>query len=131
MIVLDASVVIAFLDRHDAHHPSARSLLIALAEDELGLNTVTLAEVLVGPARTGRLDVITQILAELDIRELAFPADAARQLALLRASTGLKLPDCCVLVSALDHRAKIATFDTSLLSSARAVGVDIAPVEPA
>ncbi|MGH9122899.1 MAG: PIN domain-containing protein [Acidimicrobiales bacterium] len=43
----------------------------------------------------------------------------------LRASTGLKLPDCCVLDVAIHHQASLATFDTTLASAARHRGVAV------
>jgi predicted nucleic acid-binding protein len=36
------------------------------------------------------------------------------RLALLRAETGLKLPDCCVLLAAEQSGAAVATFDDRL-----------------
>ena len=53
MIVLDASVFIAYLDRDDDHHAAAETLLARAIDDDLGVNPLTLAEVLVGP-RSGR-----------------------------------------------------------------------------
>jgi predicted nucleic acid-binding protein len=50
---------------------------------------------------------------QIDVDDL--PGDAAGQLAELRAHTGLKLPDCCVLLTAERHGpAEIATFDARL-----------------
>ena len=50
MIVLDASVLIAYLDGSDDHHEAAERLLAAAIDDDLGVNPLTLAEVLVVPA---------------------------------------------------------------------------------
>lgn len=49
------------------------------------------------------------------------------RLAELRATRGLKLPDCCVLDVAIRHLAAVATFDDQLAGAARQHGV---PVEP-
>jgi predicted nucleic acid-binding protein len=46
-------------------------------------------------------------------------------LAALRAGTGLKLPDCCVLQAAEQAHAGIATFDDRLAAAARELGVDV------
>lgn len=100
MIVLDASVLIGYLDGDDAHHHGAEALLAAAVDDEFGANPLTLAEVLVVPARDGRLEAVMGVLRDLEIAELAFPSDIASRLALLRVATGLKMPDCCVLLSA-------------------------------
>lgn len=49
------------------------------------------------------------------------------RLARLRATTGLKLPDCCALDAALGHGASLATFDEALAAAARRLGVDVLP----
>lgn len=59
-----------------------------------------LAEVLVVPARDGRLDEVRLTLRELEVEALPFPADTAVKLARLRSETGLKMLDCCVLLAA-------------------------------
>jgi predicted nucleic acid-binding protein len=120
VIVLDASVLIAFFDSDDAHHLVAEQLLAESVDDEFGANSLTLAEVLVVPARLGRLEAAQTALRDLEVAELAFPADTAVRLAALRASTGLKMPDCCVLLSAEDSRATVASFDDRLIRTAQA-----------
>jgi len=74
MIVLDASVLIAYLDGEDAHHAAAEALLAQAIEDDLGANSLTLAEVLVVPVRNDRLDMAKTALGDLEIQELPFPA---------------------------------------------------------
>ena len=59
----------------------------------------------------------------LGVRELHLAADAAARLAVLRAETGLKLPDCCVLLVAQDVRATVVTFDDRLARAAAALGL--------
>ena len=114
MIVLDASVLIAYLDSEDRHHVAAEALLAEAVNDDLGANSLTLAEVLVVPAQGGRLDLAQTVLHDLEVAELPFPADTAVKLAQLRADTGLKMPDCCVLLAAEDSRARVACFDDRL-----------------
>lgn len=118
MIVLDASVLIAYLDSEDAHHTHAEALLIQEIDDDFAASTLTLAEVLVMPARQRRLDAALEALEDLDVNELAFPADSAVKLAQLRAGTGLKMPDCCVLLAAEDVRARVASLDDRLSDAA-------------
>ena len=96
MIVLDASVLIAFLDGSDNHHLAAEQVLTNAVDDDLAVNPLTLAEVLVAPVRNGQVDGVLAALRALEIQELPFPADTALRLAQLRATTGLKMPDCCV-----------------------------------
>ena len=123
MIVLDASVLIAYLDAEDAQHHKAESLLAREIDDEFATNPLTLAEVLVGPSRTGRLDAARSALQELEVAEQPFPADTAVRLARWRADTGLRMPDCCVLLTAQDAGARIAAFDERLIRGAEALGL--------
>jgi len=123
VIVLDASVLIAYLDSEDAHHARADALLVQLIDDDFAASSLTLAEVLVLPARQGRLDAARQAMMELDVKELAFPADSAVKLAQLRASTNLKMPDCCVLLAAEHVEARIASFDDRLNAAATSRGL--------
>ncbi len=118
MIVLDASVLIAYLDSDDDHHVAAETLLASTLDHDLGVNPLTLAEVLVVPARDGRLEPVQRALRDLEVEELPSPADAAVRLARLRASTGLRMPDCCVLLAADDAVATVASFDDRLVKSA-------------
>lgn len=118
MIVFDASVLIAYLDGDDDHHGRAENLLTREIDDEFGVNSLTLAEVLVAPARGNRLDAVRAALADLELQELPFPADTASKLAQIRATTNLKMPDCCVLLAAEDDHARIAPFDDRLIAAA-------------
>jgi predicted nucleic acid-binding protein len=115
VIVLDASVLIAYLDgEDDHHHAAAEALLTQAIDDDLAVNSFTLAEVLVVPVRDGRLDKVRAALRDLEVQELPFPVDTAVRLAQLRATTGLKMPDCCVLLGAEDASASVASFDERL-----------------
>lgn len=118
MIVLDASVIIAYLDSEDHHHVRAEALLAREIDEDFGANSLTLAEVLVAPARENRLAAVRTILAELEVQELPFPEDTAVTLAQLRAATGLRMPDCCVLLAAEQYDAPLASFDERLTEAA-------------
>ena len=118
MIVFDASVLIAYLDGGDVLHHAAETLLAAAIDDEFGANSLTLAEVLVVPAHTGSVEVVQAALHEVEMDELPFPPDTAVRLAQLRVDTGLKMPDCCVLLAAEDSHATVATFDDRLARAA-------------
>ena len=124
MIVVDASVLIAHLDESDALHDQAEQALLRTADQRLGCSTVTLAEVLVGPARRARLDAARAALDELDVAQIPLADDAPVRLATLRAETALKLPDCCVLLAAQDARAEaVLTFDEILAREAKRLGL--------
>ncbi len=91
----------------------------------LAASTITLAEVLVGAARAGRLDEQLAAIAALQITELTVEPGAAAALARLRADTGLRMPDCCVLHAALSsHAQALATRGTRLAKAAAAHGFE-------
>ena len=123
MIVLDANVLIAYLDGRDAHHDAAVELLERELDEELSASPLTLAEVLVGPARAGRVDVVLAALRDLEVAEQPFRAGATVRLAELRATTGLRLPDCCVLLAAEQAPGRVASFDTGLTAAAARLGL--------
>lgn len=122
MIVLDASALIAHLDEQDAHH-AATARLLELADESFAAGTITLAEVLVGPTRSGRLAEVEAALGALDIAELSLPPDSARKLAALRVETALTLPDCCVLLAAATNGGRVLTFDDRLSREAAQRGL--------
>lgn len=126
MIILDASVLIAHFESTDAHHAEAAHLLAAHASEPFGSSVVTLAEVYVGAARAGRADLLAHLLARLQVESLDLPAGGARRLGELRATTGLKMPDCCVLYTAEHHAGTLATFDDKLAVRAAEFGVPLA-----
>jgi predicted nucleic acid-binding protein len=125
VIVLDASVLIAYLDGDDAHHSLAEGLLAEAIDEDFVAGPLTLAEVLVVPARDGRLDRVRAALRDLEVQELPFPVDTPVRLAQLRATTGLKMPDCCVLLAAQDAAASIASFDERLGQAAEDRGLAV------
>ena len=127
MIVLDASVLIGFLDSEDNHHAAAQQLLTQAVDDDLAVNSLTLAEVLVAPVRDNRLDAILAALHALEVQELNFPADTAVRLAQLRVTTGLKMPDCCVLLAAEEAAASVASFDEGLAQAAAMRNLPVLP----
>ena len=112
MIVVDASVVIAYLDSNDAHHHAAVEVL-ADAVPPLVIHPVTAAEVLMAPARRGVAESVWADLIAIGIEVDRSPIDPM-QLAELRVATGCKMPDCCVLALASTRKASVATFDARL-----------------
>ena len=118
MIVLDASVLIAHLEVTDAHHQRATEVLFATAGEALGASPITLAEVFVGPARAGQLDRAAAAIEDLQVEAVPLGVDAPARLAALRAETGLRMPDCCVLYAAQTANAALATFDDRLAAAA-------------
>ncbi len=84
---------------------------------------ITLAEALVAPARAGRLEETESLLRELEVEPIGLSPDSVPRLAALRAETGLRMPDCCVLLAAaLAGADAILTFDEHLARAAGARG---------
>lgn len=125
MIVLDASVLIGHFEPADTHHADATALLKAHLLDAFASSVITLAEVYAGAARAQQSDRLHQLLVQLQIQTLDLPAAAALRLGELRATTKLKMPDCCVLYTAEQHSAAIATFDDRLAAPAADLGLTI------
>lgn len=103
LIVVDASIVIGFLDADDAHHRTATAALEAAASDDLVLPATAYAEVLVAPARRGAAAVgrVDEALAALALRVEPVTPAIARTAATLRARhRALRLPDALVLATA-------------------------------
>lgn len=100
-VVLDAGVVIGALDDADAHHVAAIASIAARSEDDLRLPASAYSEVLVVPARTGRLDEVRSDLASLGLGVDPIAASAAEEAARLRARhPSLRLPDALVIAHA-------------------------------
>ena len=127
MIALDASVLVAHLSPLDAHHDAATRLLLDAGDESLLVHALTLAEVLVGGVKIGKG---AQMMADLRAAGILLAKgddDEPLRLAQLRATTGLKLPDCVVLDTAKTNDAKLATFDRPLATAARRLGVPVMP----
>ncbi|HEY2764193.1 MAG TPA: PIN domain-containing protein [Pseudonocardiaceae bacterium] len=127
MITLDASVVIAHLYPHDPHHQAATEYLRATAADGFVIHSLNLAEVLIGGVRVGRGQEMLTDLEAIGIRVAQRPDGEPLRLANLRAASGLKLPDCCALDTALTTASVLATFDEVLAKVARRHHVTVAP----
>lgn len=118
MKILDASVLIAFLDADDAHHAQAVQLLNESVDEALGMSVITLAEVLVGPTRVQRQADTMRVIETLAIESIDIPNDLHVRLAEMRVAHGLRMPDCCVLLAAEQVNGSIATFDARLAQAA-------------
>lgn len=123
MIATDASVLIAHLNPADPHHQAAIEVLLAGAPGGMLVHTITLAEVLVGGVRIGQGASMQDDLRAAGITVAPHDEGEPLRLAELRVSSGLKLPDCCVLDVAIRHQARLATFDNALAAEAAKRGV--------
>ncbi len=101
LIVFDAGVVIGALDGADAHHAAAAEAIAAHDEGDLRLPISAYSEVLVAPARAGRLDEVKGNLAMLGLAIDPIGESAAEEAARLRAKhPSLRLPDALVIAYA-------------------------------
>lgn len=125
MIALDAGVLIALFDAKDPHHPAAEELFGANPDEAMTIGPVNQAEVLVRAVREQRdLEMLADLRA-LGVTTTAMPEDAGPRLARLRAHTGAKMPDCCVLLTAEQTSARVATFDQRLAAAATSLGLEL------
>lgn len=115
LIAADASALIAYLDPSDAHHDVAIQGLVEV--DNFVLHPLTLAEILVHPVRDGNEIAVTNTLAAIGMIQSPMTIDALA-LARLRVKSGLKLPDCLVLATAIWHEVGVLTFDNALATAA-------------
>jgi predicted nucleic acid-binding protein len=123
LIVLDASAVIGVFYPADTHHERATTLLERAASGGFVVHPMTLAESLVGAAKSGRLSQVRRQIHNMGITVFAPEEDEPLLIAEIRANTELKLPDCCVLATALSLSASLITFDDRLSSIARSESV--------
>lgn len=127
MLVVDANVVIAAISPGHVHHEHAQAIL---REAEAAvLHTLTMAEVLVGPARAGDIDRAARRLAAAGLRTVENEPTAA-ELASVRAATGPRMPDACALATAEGLSCPLATFDARLARAAAIRGVPVLGATP-
>ena len=127
MITLDTSVAIAHLYPHDRHHQAATEYLRAAADQGFLIHSLNLAEVLVGGARVGRGQEMFTDIEGIGVHVADRQDGEPLRLANLRATSGLRLPDCCALDTALTTGSTLATFDDALAKAARQHHVTVAP----
>jgi predicted nucleic acid-binding protein len=127
--VLDTDVVIAALDRADAHHEAASRALRRMAGDgvSLLLSVVNYAETLVRPAQDERtLRAAVDAIDAIGIGLVAPTPFLAREAARLRAHS-ISLADGFALATARSQGGWIATYDRRVRRALGAAGVELAP----
>jgi predicted nucleic acid-binding protein len=130
--VLDTDVVIAAMDRRDAHHESATAAITAMiaTETELLLSLINYAEALVRPAENehnlrSAIDAMTSLGIRLVAPTPAIARDAARHRGL-----DISLADGFAIATAQARRASLASFDLRVRRALPLVGVEIAAQMP-
>lgn len=106
LTVIDAGVLIGFLDAADAHHEAARRALADASErgDTIALPASAYAESLVGPTRRGvdAAAALRTFVERFPIQVVLLDESIAEAAAQLRARLGqrLRLPDALVVATA-------------------------------
>jgi predicted nucleic acid-binding protein len=129
--LLDTSIVIAALNRHDALHQAAsRAVRTERDRHGLAISALTYAEVLVGPLRAGpaAVEIVERFAAQTQVLDVS--PGIARLAAELRATRGLGLPDAVIVATGLRHQADvILTGDARWkgIETVRVVAVGVGP----
>jgi len=116
IVVLDASIVIAFLDARDPYHAAAVAAVGQSRREELVLPSSAYAEVLVDLWRRGpdAVAVVRRLVTAVGIRIEPLNEQIAERAARLRAHhRALRLPDALVLATADALDATALTCDRS------------------
>tara|TARA_B100000959_G_scaffold255741_1_gene288344 strand:- start:3947 stop:4363 length:417 start_codon:yes stop_codon:yes gene_type:complete len=107
LTVLDAGVVIGWMDDTDAHHGAVNAVLSESRSrgDYLVLPASALAEAMVGPAGRGNdaVETAMNLLGAVPVETVPVDGQVAVETAALRASIGtrLRLPDAMVVATAI------------------------------
>jgi len=115
VIVLDAGVVIGYLDSGDSYHALSVMVMRESAGEELHLPASAYAEVMVGAHRAGIADDVRERIDELEL--LIDPIDRAMAdaAASLRARhRSLRLPDALLLAAADQLDGEVITTDRAM-----------------
>jgi len=126
--VLDTDVVIAAMDRRDAHHEAASAAITAMIETdtELLLSLINYAEALVRPAENEHnMRSAIDAMAALGIRLVAPTAAIARDAARHRG-LNISLADGFAIATALARGASLASFDLRVRRALPLAGVGLA-----
>jgi len=126
VIILDANVLIGFLDSSDPHHAASTELLERRFVDGFASSVLTVAEALVHPTRIDRQDAAMTALLSIGVRVIPLEATDATELARVRNSYRLRMPDAVALHTAIHTGSELATFDEALVAAAGRAGVSIA-----
>lgn len=128
--VLDTDVVIAALDRRDAHHGQAAAAIAEMIDGEVALllSLVNYAETLVRPAQAERtLRAAIDALSALGIRLVAPTPAIARNAARYRACN-VSLADGFAIATAHARGASLASFDLRVRRALPTTGVELTPM---
>ena len=123
--VFDASALIALFNTRDIHHDWALGAFKDSLDRNLKISTLTCAEVLPTSVPDS-----AEVALMFQIKRLGFDLEPliesdAVELARLRSSTKLKMPDAVVLQVALKTEGLLVTADAKLAEVARTIGLEV------
>ncbi len=125
LVILDASAVIALASDTDPNHSWALGMFRDTAAFGLQMTALTQAEVLVHPARAGKLEKFLKLIGALGLEITPIEESDSSQIAKIRASTSLKMPDAVVLSQAIKVSGSVATTDKQLAKVAKDNGLAV------
>jgi predicted nucleic acid-binding protein len=126
--VLDTDVLIAALDRRDAHHRAAARSVEDMLDRKVSLllSLINYAETLVRPAEDERtLRTAIDAIATLGIELVAPTPTIARDAARYR-TLNVSLADGFAMATAKAHGATLATFDRRVRRALPKAGIELA-----
>ena len=106
VVVFDADVLIAYLNREDAHHARAVERMREALRPSVRrlVSAVTYTEVLIGPIRaagTAGAETVDAMFGRFGIETIPVDMALAREAATVREQTRLKLPDAYAVATAI------------------------------
>ncbi len=122
---MDASALIALASDTDPNHSWAMAMFRDTAAFGLQMTALTQAEVLVHPARAGKLEKFLKLIGALGLEITPIEESDSRQIAKIRAETSLKMPDAVVLSQATKVSGSVATTDKQLAKVAKDKGLGV------
>ena len=125
VIAVDAGALIALVDGSDSHHRWAVDFFIQSTGAELAVSALTMAEIMVHPAKKGTADQFAKRLAGLQMKVIPVDGEDSSALARLRAESRLRMPDAVVLHTALTLSQALATTDMDLAHQAEVRGLQV------
>lgn len=120
-LVFDANVVIALFDRNNYHHDKALRCYLESSSSDIYLSAITHAEILTHPASSGELKFFVKNIKSAGFNIVDLTDDLSVEVAKVRSSTGLKMPDSCVLALAKSLNADLVTFDQAIYKKSKSV----------
>jgi predicted nucleic acid-binding protein len=125
IVVLDASALIALFSDTDPYHEWALRMFADTMGWDLQMTALNLAEAMVHPFRSERLDQFTKAISGLGIEVTSVDSSDSPRLAQIRADTNLRMPEALVLNQAMKVGGAITTTDNELARIAASLSVGV------